>query len=179
VFAQSPEPFRPGRSYYRPEQVERALGRPERGWLPAEWVWFRGERRRQRGDCCGIFGGARLDFIRHFSDLGLRVVKDPANERAWADLEDKAGHMILPEQYLLAACAEYHRAAPDSPFAGLRLEHLFARASDAHDPAVVREAGYTHLIAGAKRNPVVTARLEERVRTDYPAHYERAAALAR
>lgn len=167
VFAQSPEPFRPGASCYRPALVERALGYPERGWLPPEWVWFR-RRRRQRGDCCGIFGGARLDFIRHYADSALRLIDDPANGPGWARFDDKVGNMILPEQYFLSACVDYHRAAPDSPFGGVRIEHLFVNPSDAHDPERVKEAGYTHLIGDAKRNPAGAERLENRLRRDHP-----------
>jgi hypothetical protein len=33
--------------------------------------------------------------------------------------------------------------------------------------------GYTHLLAGAKKNPVIAARLEARLKSDYPARYER------
>ena len=82
-----------------------------------------------------------------------------------------AEHMILVEQYLLAACVEYrraHRTDGREPY----LQYLFpsARFEDA------AEVGYTHVIANAKRSRVVIDRIEEVVRRDYPALYRRCVA---
>jgi hypothetical protein len=39
--------------------------------------------------------------------------------------------------------------------------------------------GFTHLIAGAKRNPQVAKTLERRVQRDYPEYYDRCIKLGR
>jgi hypothetical protein len=175
VIAQSPEPF--NSFCYRPEKVEHALRHLAQSWLPEEWVWYRRAGVAQRGDCCGIFGGTRNDFIRYYSDLAIRFVSDPANQQGWARLADKFGNMVLLEQYLLTACIEYHHACETSPFAGISIQHLFESCADIYNPERVIEAGYTHLLGDAKKNSIVADRLEERVRHDYPTQYERCLAL--
>jgi hypothetical protein len=176
VFAQNPEPFRPGFSYYQPERVEAAI-RSAGGWLPAAWVWYRAAR-RQRGECCGIFGGRRVDFIRAFADQALRLVQHPANQRAWAGQPNKVGHKIVIEQYLLAAAVEHQRALARSPGQAVAIAYLFSSPARAFDPAEASRIGYTHLIADAKRNPLYMQRLEARVRRDLPGWYERCARCA-
>jgi hypothetical protein len=170
VIAQSPEPF--NSFCYRPEKVEHALRHVPQSWMPEEWDWYRRAGLEQRGDCCGIFGGTHNDFIHYYSDLAIRFLNDPANRQGWERLADKFGNMILLEQYLLAACVEYHHASQTSPFAGVTIEHLFDSCSDIYNPERVIEAGYTHLLGDAKKNPLVAARLEDRVRHDYPLQYE-------
>jgi hypothetical protein len=178
VFAQNPEPFLPGASHYRPESIEHALTLHTHGWLPEEWVWFRRARHdRQRGECCGIFGGTRTDFIRHYSGLGLRLANDPANRRGWALVTNKVDSMLLLEQYMLAACIEYHAATPTSPFTDVRLAYLFNSFTEAFNPDCAARVGYTHLIGDAKRNAAIADRLESRVWRDYPAQYEHCLAI--
>lgn len=177
VFAQNPEPFS-SIFCYRPERVERALRYPKQGWLPEEWVWYRRARRNQRGDCCGIFGGARTDFIRYYADAALRLVSDPANQRGLSRFTEKVNSMVLIEQYLLAACVEYHSSAnPSSTFADVRIEYLFNSLAQMYNRDYVTQVGFTHLIGDAKKNSVVVERLENRVRRDYPERYERCLSL--
>ena len=178
VFAQNPEPFRPGTSTYQPELLEHALTAHAHGWLPEEWLWFRRARHdRQRGDCCGVIGGTHTDFIRHYAETALRLVNDPANRRGWSRVENKVDSMLLIEQYMLAACVEYHVTEPASPFAGLRLAYLFNSVAEAYEPGSASRLGYTHLIGHAKQDAAVADRLERRVRQDYPEQYERCLAL--
>lgn len=178
VFTQNPEPFRPGTSHYRPEVIEHALTTDSHGWLPEEWVWFRRARHdRQRGECCGILGGTRTDFIRHYAETALRLANDPANSRGWARVENKVDSMLMLEQYMLAACVEYHAAQPASPFAGVQMSYLFNTLAEAFEPGITSHLGFTHLIGHAKQDAAVTDRLERRVRQDYPEQYERCLAL--
>lgn len=176
LVAQNPEPFVVGESYYRPELFEAALARDDGGetWLPPEWRWYRATGQPQRAACCGIFGGTRTDFIRHYAARAIRLIEHPANAAALETLDDKIGHNILFEQYLLGACIDYHRARPQSPYGGIAIEYLFDTLDEAFDPEAAARAGYTHLIADAKRNPELADRLEARVRRDYPALYARA-----
>ncbi len=176
VFAQNPEPFRPGASYYQPERIDTAVRRAG-GWLPAAWVWYRTVR-RQRGECCGIFGGRQIDFIRTFADQALRLVEHPANQRAWAVLADKISHMVLIEQYLLAASVEHQRALAPSADQAVEIAYLFSSPAQAFNPTEASQLGYTHLIADAKRNLIYVQRLEARVRRDLPGWYERCARCA-
>jgi len=178
VFAQHPEAFTPGASHYQPERVERVLAAVN-GWLPVEWRWYRASRRALRGECCGVFGGHRLDFIHHMADLAFEILERPANAAAIALLEDKVALMLLLEQFLLAACLEYHRARPSSPFGGVSMAYVFEAGTDPFNPEQAAQASYTHLIAGAKRNPAVTRLMEDRVRRDHPQQFERCVRVAR
>jgi hypothetical protein len=173
VFAQNPEYFVVGASFYQPEKVELVLKRLTDGWLPEEWLWYRASGRAQKGECCGVFGGRRMDFIHHYADVALRLIGHPANQRGWRLLDAKIGHNILFEQYLLSACIEYHRSKPGSPYRDIDIQHLFKSVDDAFNPGNAARVGFTHLIAGAKRNTILAGRLEKRVQRDYPEHYER------
>lgn len=172
LLAQNPEPFIVGESYYRPELFDAGLTR--RGtWLPPEWRWARRRGGMQRAECCGIFGGTRTDFIRHYTTRAIDLVMHPGNAAALAQLDDKIGHNILFEQYLLGACIDYHRARQESPFADIDIAYLFESIDEAFDEEAAARAGYTHLIADAKRNPELADRLEARVKRDYPSQYAR------
>jgi hypothetical protein len=178
VFAQNPEPIRFGSSCYRPEDLERSLGYPQGGWIPKEWPWYREcAPHYARAECCGIFGGNRLDFIRYYATNALRLVTDPHNRSALERFEDKNGSMILIEQYLLTACLEYHSGQERSPFAGIGIRYVFDSIGDAYRRECATEAGFTHLAAGAKRDPVVARNLGIRVERDLPEHFARCADL--
>ena len=121
-----------------------------------------------------MFGGQRIDFIAHFATQAIRLMEDPANQRAMQSIGDKIGHSLLFEQYLLGACIEYHRGRATSPYRDISIEYVFASSNHAFDPAIAAQVGFTHLIAHAKRNPDVANRLESRVARECPSLYERA-----
>jgi hypothetical protein len=73
------------------------------------------------------------------------------------------------EQYMLAACIEYHRGRVDSAFRGVHVEYLFASMEEAFAPEHAARRGYTHLIGSAKRDPHVAELLEKRVAVRYRA----------
>lgn len=173
LLAQNPEFFTPGASYYEPETCEAALAADGGGWLPEEWRWYRASARGQRGENCGIFGGQRIDFIRHYATQALRTVEDPANRRSWQTLDRKSNHTVVLEQYLLAACIDYHRGRAESPYCDIDIAYLFESMDDAFFSDKAVQFGYTHLIANAKRDPEVAQLLERRVAADWPALYER------
>jgi hypothetical protein len=173
VIAQNPDVFLPGFSYYEPEALERTVSKGGQIWLPAEWVWYRSVGTQQRGISCGIFGGNRVDFIQHYSDQAIKLIEHPANQAGWSLMKDKFNHNILFEQYLLGACIEYHQRHTKSPFRDIEVRYMFESIDKAFDQHLAEQMGYTHLLAGAKRNPDIAERLEQRVKRDYPAHYER------
>jgi len=173
LVAQNPEEFTIYASYYMPERFELAVKNTRGGWLPTEWEWYRSRGSPQRAESCGIFGGARTDFIRYYARIAKQVIEHGANQRAWRDLSDDIERNILAEQYLLSACIEYHRNLRTSPYRDLRIHYLFRSQEEAFDPQKAAEIGYTHLIAGSKRNPDVAENLVRRVKTDYPIQYER------
>jgi hypothetical protein len=176
LLAQNPEAFAfDGCSWYQPWAVDAAVHRAG-GWLPEEWHW-QTVRRIGTALCCGILGGHRTDFIRHYAELAIRTIRHGPNEAAWSGNPAKAANSVLLEQYLLSACINCHRAQPQSPFRDVELECLFADDADAFDPLAARRAGYTHLIAGAKRDRALMARLEARVRRDHPEHHDRVCRL--
>ena len=125
LFAQNPEPFGDGHAYYQPEAFEAVLdGRPGT-WLPAEWGWYRDPGAARRGECCGIVGGSRVDFLRHFAGQALRLLLEPANRSGLAALPDPAFLTVTLEQYLLAACLEHHRDRLGSPYRDVAITYLF------------------------------------------------------
>lgn len=167
VFAQNAEHFVPGQSFYQPEAMEDALSGAADGWLPPEWRWYRQHGGDTRGECCGVLGGTHVNFIRHYASQAIRLLEDPGNRRALEALPDKLVHTCLVEQYLLAACVEYWRAH-GTPFEGVAMHYLFSSLEDAFSQETTARLGYTHLIADAKNDPDVMARLEARVVRDHP-----------
>jgi hypothetical protein len=101
------------------------------------------------------------------------LVNDPCNQRALQSLPDKRMHTLLIEQYLLAAFVEYYKASAVLPLGSVRIEYLFNSMADPWNPERAAQAGFTHLVADAKRNPLFADRLERIVQRDYPDHYER------
>ena len=87
-------------------------------------------------------------------------------------------HTLLIEQYLLAAFVEYYKASDLLPLGSVSIEYLFNSTADPWNPDLAAQAGFTHLVADAKRNPRLASRLENRVRRDYPELYERCCRVA-
>jgi hypothetical protein len=166
VFAQSPEFHPPLDAWSDPSLVEAAFAKHALP-LPVEWEWWRslGET-GYREESCGIVGGQRPDFLRHYAQLGLQLVRDPAHAPAWRELPDKSNFNMTIEQFLLAACLDYHRFHPESPYRGVRIKYLFQNWADAFDPAKCAQAGYTHLLGDSKCDAAVMQRLEQRMRSE-------------
>ena len=163
VFAQNPEPYAPGGTYYRPELIEAALATAG-GVAAAGVVLVPPAGVVPRGECCGIVGGTNIGFLRHYAAQGLRLIREPANAAGLGACPDRQDLTITLEQYLLAACIEHHRGRAGSPFRDVahRLPvPLVGRGRRRSGPPV----GFTHLIADTKRDPDVVRRLERRVRT--------------
>jgi hypothetical protein len=178
VFTQCPEEHPPLDEWCGPGNVETVFARHGLA-LPMEWEWARSLSTTSfREENCGLLGATRVDFIDYFSRLALDLVSDPAHSAAWMELGDKAGYMMLVEQFLLAACLDYHRFHPESPYRGIRGKHLFASWGQAHDSAAAARAGYTHLLGNAKSHPGVMQRLEQRVRAEDPAFHQRCMRVA-
>jgi hypothetical protein len=160
VFAQNPESFEFGQGWYRPDRWNVALTAVH-GWAPPEAA------------CCGIFGGRDTAFIAHYARSAIRMIEHRRNRLAWQVLGTGTECNVLAEQYFLSACLHYHSNHVRSMFSGVEMQYLFPSADAAFDPTEAERMGYTHLIAGAKRDPVLAGRLERRVQRDYPASYDR------
>lgn len=173
VFAQNPEHFTIGASHYKPERLQRLMTKETSGWIPPEWEWALSYGEQQRGECCGIAGGTNTDFIRYYAETAIQVIEDPRNRPGWSSVRDKGEYNTLIEQYHLAACVDYHRQRPDSPYREVDIRYLFESFTTAFDANVAAKVGFTHLLAGAKQNIVVTDRLERRVAREYPHLYDR------
>jgi len=178
VFAQCPERHPLENPWCGPREVENLFARHGRE-LPVEWEWSSSRNTSWfREENCGIVGGNAVDFLRHWAKTGIDLVADPRNAAAWRDLPEKSGFNMLIEQFLLAACLDYHRIDPASPYKGVNIRYLFPSWSDAFDPDAAAKAGYTHLLGDAKTNPVVASRLEERVASLDPAFHRHARRVA-
>jgi len=174
VIVQNPEVFTVGESWYHPEKFD-AL-KSAGGWVPEEIDWFRSLGPRQKAECCGIMGGSNMDFISYYASSAIRLADGANNRKIWP----KIGiDNILVEQYFLSACFEYHRSSPEKRFGELDIGYVFLTADDAFRPEKARDAGYTHLIGGAKKNPALVKKLEARVERDYPLLYDRCVRHAR
>jgi hypothetical protein len=172
VFTQNPVPIFPGASLYRPDEFEQAIGYPGAGWLPKEWLWYR-RRAHQHSECCGVFGGTRIDFINDYAGAVLRLVTDEANRAALDVMPAKAEHMFLIEEYMLTCWVEYHQKQKRSPYHGIEIKHLFPTLEDAYKPEYAAAAGFTHLAGSSKRDARTSRHLEQRVRQDLPNYYQR------
>ena len=88
-------------------------------------------------------------------------------------MPDKSGYNQIIEQFMLAACVEYHRFHPTSPYRDVRIKHLFRSWDDAFNPHHAARAGFTHLLGGAKSSPAVARRLMDRMRREDPGYFAR------
>jgi hypothetical protein len=172
VLAQSPETYHVADDQCGPRIVESAFARAGLV-LPAEWEWSRSRPARRFLEAnCGILGGTNVSFIQCYARLALDLVLSPRHAAAWATVPDKASLNTTVEQFLLTACVEFHRFDPGSPHRGVHLRYLFPSVGAAFDPAQAARLGFTHLLAEAKQDAQVTARLEERVSREDPAFYD-------
>ena len=111
-------------------------------------------------------------FIHFDSDVFLwlalpeAVTSCPLVAGAISALEKKEKHMILIEQFLLAATIEYERSVLGST---REVGYVFASPDCPGRPRV----GFTHLLGPSKRNPAVIAKLAETVKSKYLETYER------
>ena len=170
LFAQNPEWHTSGRSFYRPEWFEHWVG-SRGGWLPEELTHYVHPQGVLRAENCGILGGTRVDFITHYARQALDIIRHPSNRPLWPALEHKDAHFVLIEQYFMAACVEFYRDRPGSELAGVAIDYLFPSQQAALRDA--EQAGFTHLIAGAKRHADTLQRLERHVCKHYPQAYRR------
>jgi hypothetical protein len=141
--------------------------------LPAEWEYFRSQGGRYfREENCGIVGGTRHDFFRYFANVALDLVLNPAHAAAWAIFAEKEGFAMVVEQFLLAACLDYHRFHPSSPYRGITVRYLFPSFEEAYNPHLAARVGFTHLLGDIKSNLQVARRLEKRVQHEDLAFYQ-------
>jgi hypothetical protein len=82
---------------------------------------------------------------------------------AWQSLGDKVYQMSLVDQYLLAACMEFHSANSSSAFNSVQIRDLFDSLIQTYNPESEIRAGFTHLIAYAKKSQIIATRLEDRI----------------
>lgn len=168
VFAQNPERFSfANQVWYRPSYYDEAL-RSGNGWVPEEWRSYIANR-AESAVCCGFLGGTAVEFLRYYADLAIRMIQHEKNQCIWDSLEILNAGSVLLEQYFLAACLD---------FQSVEIKYLFTSLEEAFDVEATRRAGYTHLIAGSKKNARLAQRLEARVREDYPGYYERCLRLS-
>src|SRR5262249_37579127 len=113
-------------------------------------------------------GGNDVAFLQYYADMALRMVQHPRNRSVWQKVGANAGDNVLFEQYLLAACLDYH---------SVEARCLFDSIEQAFDGETAAKLGYTHLIGGAKKNQQLARSLETRVAREYPAAYERCCEL--
>lgn len=170
VFAQCPEEHHAVDEWCGVSDIENAFARHGLA-LPAEWdAQLPHESRYARQENCGILGGTRPDFLRHYSNLVLDFLTSPANAPAWASLPEKSGFNPVIEQFTLSACLEFHR---------IGIRHLFPTFWDAYNSDQAGRLGYTHLLGDAKRNPFVIDRLKQRTAREDKAFYRHCLRLSR
>jgi hypothetical protein len=178
VFAQCPEEHSVLTASPHPEDVEAAFAH-ENLSLPAEWEWSRSRSLYTfREANCGIVGSTRPDFLRYYAERAIDLALNPSHARAWNRFQSRGDFNMLLEQFFLDACVEFHRSNPESPFRGIYMRYLFPSLAQAFDEQAAARAGFTHLLGDAKRNIVVSERLEERTRLEDRAFYGRCLKLA-
>jgi hypothetical protein len=179
VFAQCPEHFHSVDEGCGPCEVEQAFASHNLR-LPTEWEYSRSQGGRHfREENCGVVGGTRHDFFRHYSNVALDLVLNPANAPAWAMFPQKEGLTMIVEQFLLGACLDYHQFHPASPYRGIAIRYVFPSFEESFNSQLAARVGFTHLLGDIKSNPQVARRLEERVRHEDPAFYQHCLRLSR
>ncbi|MGY3149409.1 hypothetical protein ACVWYQ_006408 [Bradyrhizobium sp. USDA 3397] len=174
LFVQSPEHMNYGASSYRPESIEHDIRRTG-GWMPLEldaYIPIAGELKAEN---CGIVGGTRTDFIRHYATEVIRFIEHPDNQLAWQQRPRRDEDFVTMEQFMLSACVAYHQSRSTSPFCEITVSYLF---DSIEGLAQAGEAGFTHLIASSKRDPDLCEHLERVVARKYPERYQRCLALS-
>jgi hypothetical protein len=163
--------------YYQLAELE-AIRRHPYGWLPKEVEWCRSVYGvHQISLNTGIYGGHRIDFIQYCAELMFEMLEHPGNKDAMANIDDKAKVAGMLEMFLPAACLEYHAVRRHSPFRTVEAAMLFDSAEQAHSDGESRF--FTHVIGRSKSKPTFARKLESRVRSDYPRHYERCVEYSR
>jgi hypothetical protein len=156
-----------------PREIEHAFAE-HGGKLPVEWEWVRSKGNGYfREEACGILGGYHVAFLRHYANTALGLVLDSGNAAAWSRLPHKISLNTIVEQFLLAACIDYHRFDQTSPYRGVKVSHLFSSVEQACDLKHAARLGHTHLLGGTKSHPAVAKRLEQRMRRENPAYFRR------
>ena len=179
IFAQHPEHYHAIDQWCGPVAIEDGFRRHHLG-LPPEWEWARSRWGRRFHEVnCGIAGGTRPDFFRYYANLALDLVLRREHAAVWNELPSKDALNQIIEQFILAACFEYHRFNPASPYRGMYIRYLFSSFDEAFNRQNAARAGFTHLLSDAKRNAFVVDRLERRVREEDPAFYEHCRQLSR
>lgn len=178
VFGQCPEDHPPLETWCGPADVEWAFAKHNLA-LPVEWEWARSRSSHQfREVNCGIVGGTRTDFLRFYANQAMDLVLNKQHAAAWAEFPDKAGYNMVVEQFQLAACVDFHRFSPESPFRGVSIRYLFPSYGHALNPQAAAKLGYTHLLGGTKSHPVVSARLEQRIAHLDPSYHRHCQRMA-
>lgn len=171
VFAAYPETRPWGDGVYRSASLLADLRR-HHAWIPPELDAQFPFGGIMRSENCALVGGSRPDFLAHYAAQAIRLVDDPTNQPVWARRRSAMADMVIFEQQMLAACIDYHRGRPGSRFADLSTGYMFPTEAEAFRRG--GEAGFTHLISGAKHDPAVRARLAARVARAFPALFARA-----
>jgi len=178
VFAQCPEEHSVLNAFPHPEDVEAAFAHEDLQ-LPAEWEWSRSRSLYEfREANCGIVGGTRTDFLRYYADRAIDLAINPSHAHAWNRLQNRGEYNMIVEQFFLDACVEFYRSNPDSIYRGVHMRYLFPTFADAFDEQAAARVGFTHLLGDAKRDTLVTERLEQRMRSEDPVFYRRCMALS-
>jgi hypothetical protein len=145
--------------------------------LPVEWEWAASrEDTFIREENCGIVGGGQVEFLRHYGRTAADLILNPRYAKVWSRLHSRCNMSM--EQFFLAACVDFHRHHPDSPFRGVRVKYLFPSWDAAYNPNYSAKAGFTHLLGDAKSKPAVGKRLEERLKRDDPAYFRQCERIA-
>ena len=175
VFSQCPEYFR--RQDRRSCDMENSFS-DSNVPLPVEWQWaVSREDAFIREENCGIIGGVRTDFIRYYAQTAVDLILRPEHRVAWSNCASKSNHAL--EQFFLAACADFHRQNPESPWRGVSVRHLFPSWDEAYDPSYAARLGFTHLLGDSKSSPAVGRRIEDRVQREDPSYFRRCNRVAR
>src|SRR5260370_13096925 len=130
-----------------------------------------------RQENCGVLGGSDMAFLRYYANLGIDLATNPKHQSAWMNSTNKESYNWLLEQFLLAACIDYHRFHPDSPHRGISIKYLFSSFEQGFDPNEAARAGFTHLLGGSKSHSPIAKRLEARTPRHDPPYYRPREAL--
>jgi hypothetical protein len=106
------------------------------------------------------------------------MVMHRAHAAAWRSVPNKDGYNMLMEQFSLAACVDFHRYHPESPYRGVAMRYVFPSMEAAFSPEAAAQAGFTHLLGDSKAHPDVASRMERRMAMIDPGFYRHCERIA-
>ena len=158
LVAQSPEYFMYGDKAAWWYDIERFV---ENFNLPYSWQAAIEKKGLQTSVNAGIMGGQDYSTLRGVASDAFYILNDSRNKPVWDEIHDKGFANTVLEQYTFARQAEFNKK---------EISYLFP---SGYEPSFGKEIGYTHLVAGYKKEPDLRDMVWAEIQQNYPEYLPR------